>query len=222
MCKIDVFGIQFSNAANIAKFVRKEFIYYIMLGLKLLTDPRWANIAESNLEEILTDHAWCEQKAATNAITLITNNSEHMDLVEELTAIAIEEMQHFQMVVEIIKERGYTLGRERKDDYVGRLVKFSRRDGSRNNAFIDRLLFAAMIEARSCERFRVLSQNINDPFLAKFYNDLMISEAGHYTTFLNFARKYTIDVDVDKRWKEWLEFEGELIQSFGNKEAIHG
>ncbi|WP_316781026.1 tRNA-(ms[2]io[6]A)-hydroxylase [Pedobacter antarcticus] len=193
-----------------------------MLGLKLLTDPRWANIAESNLEEILTDHAWCEQKAATNAITLITNNSEHMDLVEELTAIAIEEMQHFQMVIDIIQKRGYTLGRERKDDYVGRLVKFSRKDGSRNSAFIDRLLFAAMIEARSCERFRVLSLNIKDQELAKFYHDLMISEAGHYTTFLNFARKYTIDIDVDKRWKEWLEFEGELIQGFGKKEAIHG
>jgi len=145
-----------------------------------------------------------------------------MDLVEELTAIAIEEMQHFQMVVEIIKARGYTLGRERKDDYVGRLVKFSRRDGSRNSAFIDRLLFAAMIEARSCERFRVLSQNIKDAELAKFYHDLMVSEAGHYTTFLNFARKYTIDVDVDKRWKEWLDFEGELISTYGNREAIHG
>jgi len=193
-----------------------------MLGLKLLTDPRWANIAESNLEEILTDHAWCEQKAATNAITLIANNSEHMDLVEELTAIAIEEMQHFQMVVDIIKKRGFTLGRERKDDYVGRLVKFNRKDGSRNSAFIDRLLFAAMIEARSCERFRVLSLNIKDQELAKFYHDLMVSEAGHYTTFLNFARKYTIDIDVDKRWKEWLEFEGELIQSYGNREAIHG
>lgn len=193
-----------------------------MLGLKLLTDPRWANIAESNLEEILTDHAWCEQKAATNAITLIANNSEYMDLVEELTVIALEEMQHFQMVVELIKQRGYTLGRERKDDYVGQLVKFSKRDGSRNTAFIDRLLFAAMIEARSCERFRVLSQHIKDPELAKFYHDLMVSEAGHYTVFLNFARKYTLDVDVDKRWKEWLEFEGELIQSFGNKEAIHG
>jgi tRNA-(ms[2]io[6]A)-hydroxylase len=193
-----------------------------MLGLKLLTDPRWANIAESNLEAILTDHAWCEQKAATNAITLIANNSEYMDLVEELTAIAIEEMQHFQMVIDIIKERGYTLGRERKDDYVGRLVKFSKKDGSRNTAFIDRLLFAAMIEARSCERFRVLSQNIEDKALAKFYYDLMVSEANHYTTFLNFARKYSIDVDVDKRWKEWLEFEGELIQSFGNKQAIHG
>lgn len=179
-----------------------------MLGLKLLTDPRWANIAESNLEEILTDHAWCEQKAATNAITLIANNSEHMDLVEELTVIALEEMQHFQMVVDLIKQRGYTLGRERKDDYVGRLVKFSKKDGSRNTSFIDRLLFAAMIEARSCERFRVLSQNIKDPELAKFYHDLMVSEAGHYTVFLNFARKYTIDVDVDKRWKEWLEFEG--------------
>ena len=193
-----------------------------MLGLKLLTDPRWANIAETNLEEILTDHAWCEQKAASNAITLITQNSEHQDLVDELTAIALEELQHFQMVINIIKERGYTLGRECKDDYVGQLVKFSKKDGSRNQAFIDRLLFAAMIEARSCERFRVLSQNIQDKELAKFYHELMVSEATHYTTFLNFARKYTIDVDVEKRWKEWLEFEGNLIKSYGNREAIHG
>lgn len=193
-----------------------------MLGLKLLTDPRWANIAESNLDEILTDHAWCEQKAASNAITLITQNPEYEDLVHELTAIAIEEMQHFQMVIDIIKERGYTLGRERKDDYVGHLMKFSKKDGSRNQAFIDRLLFAAMIEARSCERFRVLSTNIEDKELAQFYHDLMVSEANHYTTFLNFARKYTTDVDVDKRWKEWLDFEGELIQSYGKKEYIHG
>lgn len=193
-----------------------------MLGLKLLTDPRWANIAESNLEEILTDHAWCEQKAASNAISLITQNSEHEDLVHELTAIAIEEMEHFKMVIDIIKARGYTLGRERKDDYVGKLMKFAKKDGSRNQAFIDRLLFAAMIEARSCERFRVLSKNIKDEELSKFYYDLMVSEANHYTTFLNFARKYTIDVDVDKRWEEWLAFEGELIQSYGKKEHIHG
>lgn len=193
-----------------------------MLGLKLLTDPRWANIAESNLEEILTDHAWCEQKAATNAITLITYNSEHEDLVHELTEIAIEEMEHFQMVIKIIKERGYVLGRERKDDYVNQLMRFCRKDGSRNMAFIDRLLFAAMIEARSCERFRVLSQNIKDDELSKFYYDLMVSEANHYTTFLNFARKYSTDVDVDKRWKEWLTFEGELIQSYGNTHQIHG
>ncbi|WP_313368599.1 MULTISPECIES: tRNA-(ms[2]io[6]A)-hydroxylase [Sphingobacterium] len=193
-----------------------------MLGLKLLTDPRWANIAESNLEEILTDHAWCEQKAASNAISLITQNSEFEDLVHELTAIAIEEMEHFKMVIDIIKERGYELGRERKDDYVGQLMKFAKKDGSRNQAFIDRLLFAAMIEARSCERFRVLSKNIKDQDLAKFYHDLMVSEANHYTTFLNFAKKYTKDVDVDKRWKEWLEFEGNLIQSYGKKEQIHG
>ena len=193
-----------------------------MLGLKLLTDPRWADIAERNLEEILTDHAWCEQKAATNAITIITYNSEHEELVHEMTAIAIEEMQHFQMVIDIIKKRGYTLGRERRDDYVGQLMKFCRKDGSRNMAFIDRLLFAAMIEARSCERFKTLSQNIKDDELAKFYYDLMVSEANHYTTFLNFARKLSTDVDVDKRWKEWLDFEGQLIQSYGNKEAIHG
>jgi len=193
-----------------------------MLGLKLPTDPRWANIAESNLEMILTDHAWCEQKAASNAISLITQNSEYEDLVHELTAIAIEEMEHFKMVIDIIKQRGYTLGREQKDDYVGQLMRFSRKDGSRNMAFIDRLLFAAMIEARSCERFRVLSSNIKDEYLAKFYHELMVSEATHYTTFLNFAKKYSVDVDVDKRWKEWLEFEGQLIQSYGNKEQIHG
>lgn len=193
-----------------------------MLGLKLLTDPRWANIAESNIAEILTDHAWCEQKAASNAITLITQNPEHEDLVHELTAIAIEEMQHFQMVIDIIKARGYTLGRERKDDYVGQLMKFSKKDGSRNQAFIDRLLFAAMIEARSCERFRVLTKNIKDEELAKFYYDLMVSEANHYKTFLHFARKYTTDVNVDKRWQEWLDFEGKLIQSYGTKEYIHG
>jgi tRNA 2-(methylsulfanyl)-N6-isopentenyladenosine37 hydroxylase len=193
-----------------------------MLGLKLLTDPRWANIAESNLEEILTDHAWCEQKAASNAIFLITNNSEHLEFVQVMAEIAVEEMQHFKMVTDIIEQRGYTLGRERRDDYVNQLMKFCKKDGSRNTSFIDRLLFAAMIEARSCERFRVLSKNIEDKELAQFYHDLMVSEATHYTTFLGFARQYAEDVNVEKRWAEWLEFEGELIQSYGKSGAVHG
>lgn len=193
-----------------------------MLGLKLKTDPRWVNIVESNIEEILTDHAWCEQKAATNVITIITYNSEHEELVTELLKIAKEEIDHFQMVHEIIKERGLTLGRERKDHYVNELFKFLKKDGSRNDAFVDRLLFSAMIEARSCERFKVLSQNIKDKKLADFYRELMISEAGHYTTFLGFARKYSEKVDVDKRWAEWLIFEGELISNYGTKETIHG
>lgn len=193
-----------------------------MLGLKLLTDPRWANIAEKNLEVILTDHAWCEQKAASNAISIITQNPEHKELVEVLTDIAIEEMEHFKMVIEIIYARGYTLGREEKDHYVGQLFKFMKKDGSRNQALIERLLFAAMIEARSCERFRVLYQNIEDRELAKFYYDLMVSEANHYTVFLNFARELSESGDVDKRWQEWLKFEGELITSYGKKEFVHG
>lgn len=193
-----------------------------MLGLKLLTDPRWANIAEGNLEEILTDHAWCEQKAATNAITIITYNSEYEDLVTTMLEIAIEELEHFKMVHEIIKERGYSLGRQRKDDYVNQLFKFMKKDGSRNDAFIDNLLFAAMIEARSCERFRVLSENIKDKSLADFYRELMISEASHYATFIKFAKKYSEKTDVDKRWKEWLDFEGQLIQNYGKNETVHG
>lgn len=193
-----------------------------MLGLKLATDPRWVNIVESNIEEILTDHAWCEQKAATNAIYIIVNNSEKEELVTEMTRIALEEMEHFQMVHNIIKEKGLVLGRERKDNYVNDLVKFAKKDGSRNDALVERLLFAAMIEARSCERFKVLSKNIQDPELAKFYRDLMISEAGHYTTFLGFAKQYQENINVDTRWKEWIEFESSIIANYGKQETVHG
>ncbi len=193
-----------------------------MLGLKLATDPRWVNIAESNIEEILTDHAWCEQKAASNAISLITQNSEKEELVTALMLIAQEEIEHFKMVHDLIKERGITFGRERKDSYVNELFKFMKKDGSRNDALCERLLFSAMIEARSCERFKVLSENIKDPELAKFYRDLMISEAGHYTTFLGFARKYADNVDVDKRWAAWIEYETSIIVNYGKQETIHG
>jgi len=193
-----------------------------MLGLKLKTDPRWVELVETNISEVLTDHAWCEQKAASNAISLITLNPEKTDLVNQLMEIAQEELEHFRMVHEIIIERGFDFGRERKDDYVNQLYKFCKKGGSRDEALVDRLLFSAMVEARSCERFRVLSENIDDEELAKFYKDLMISEANHYTVFLGFARKYGGRVDVDKRWAEWLAFEGELIQSYGKKETIHG
>ncbi|MCB9426009.1 MAG: tRNA-(ms[2]io[6]A)-hydroxylase [Flavobacteriales bacterium] len=194
-----------------------------MLGLKLKTDPRWVRLVESNIEEILTDHAWCEQKAATNAIFLITHNSEKPELVAELLEIAREELEHFQMVFDIIKERGLTLGRERKDDYVNQLFKFMKKDGSREDSLVERLLFAAMIEARSCERFKTLSENINDKELAIFYRDLMESEAGHYTTFLNFARQYGRSIDyVNQRWNEWLAFENDLITQYGKEETVHG
>ena len=193
-----------------------------MLHLKLETDPRWATIAEENIEEILTDHAWCEQKAATNAITIITNNSQYEDLVTDLLELAKEELEHFQMVHNIIKARGYRLGRERKDSYVNELYKFMNKGGNHLQSMVDRLLFSAMIEARSCERFKLLSQRIKDPELSKFYHDLMISEAGHYTTFITFARKYGKDIDVDQRWKDLVEFEGEVIKSYGKSESIHG
>ena len=172
-----------------------------MFKLKLPTDPRWANIAEDNLEEILTDHAWCEQKAATNAIGLITMVPEHTEMVTELTAIALEEMDHFNQVHEIIKKRGGVLGRTRKDDYVNDLYKFIIQ-GSREDYLVDRMLFAAMIEARSCERFRVLTENIKDEELKVFYRDLMISEANHYTTFIGFARTLGDPEKVNQRWEE--------------------
>ena len=193
-----------------------------MLGLKLPTDPRWVKLVEGNISEILTDHAWCEQKAASNAISTIVRYPELTDLVEELTRIAQEEMEHFGMVVEKIKARGWALGHERKDDYVGELSKFIKRGGSREEQLVDRLLFAAMIEARSCERFKMLSERIDDEDLASFYRDLMVSEAGHYTTFLGFARQYHGGVDVKARWQDFLDFEAEIMQRYGTKETMHG
>ncbi len=193
-----------------------------MLGLKLPTDPRWVNIVEKNIEEILTDHAYCEQKAASNAISLLVSYPEHTDMVDTLLSIAKEELTHFEMVHQKIKERGYKLGRERKDEYVNDLYGFMRKGYTRNYVLVDRLLFAALIEARSCERFKLLSEEIADEDLRNFYKELMISEAGHYTTFIGFARKYGAGHDIDKRWKEWLDFEAGVIGKYGKKETMHG
>ena len=192
-----------------------------MLGLKLPTDPRWADIVASNIDDILTDHAWCEQKAATNAMTIIINNPELTDMVCDLIALAKEELDHFEQVHNLIKSRGKILGREQKDEYVIDLFKFMDR-GSRESALVDRLLFSAMIEARSCERFKLLSEKLEDIELAEFYRNLMISEAGHYTTFISYARKYAEKIDVDKRWQEWLAYENEVISNYGKRESIHG
>jgi len=194
-----------------------------MLGLKLETDPRWVNIVEKNIEEILTDHAYCEQKAATNAISVLISFPYHSDLVDEMLKIAKEELTHFEMVHQKIKERGLKLGFERKDEYVGELYKFMRKGHNQKIVFIDRMLFSALIEARSCERFKLLSEQIDDADLKLFYNELMISEAGHYTMFIGFARKYGSEVeDVDARWQQWLNYEAELLKNYSKKETIHG
>ena len=191
--------------------------------MKLPTDPLWVkNVVESNIEEILTDHAFCEQKAASNAITLIVQNPNLSDLVQEMAMLVQEEMDHFKRVHDLILARGYTLGRERKDNYVNELMQFVIKGGSRQDQLIDRLLFSAMIEARSCERFKVMSEHINDKELSDFYYELMVSEAGHYTMFINLARKYAGNIDVEKRWKEFLEYEAKVIQNYGKSETIHG
>jgi tRNA-(ms[2]io[6]A)-hydroxylase len=193
-----------------------------MLGLKMPTDPRWVNIVEKNIEEILTDHAWCEQKAATNAISIIVKNPGRAELVDELTKIAREEIEHFGMVHEKIKERGFKLGSERKDEYVRDLSKFIRTGGTPLDQMIGNLLFSAMIEARSCERFRILSEEIQDDDLKSFYRELMESEANHYTVFLRLARKYGEREKVDALWTEFLEYEAQLMLKYGKKETMHG
>jgi tRNA-(ms[2]io[6]A)-hydroxylase len=194
-----------------------------MLGLKIPTDIRWAQLAETDLEALLSDHAWCEQKAATNAISTIVRYPQETTLVEALTAIAQEELAHFGQVLEKLRGRDLTLRHEQKDDYVGELARFIRQGGSRKQQLVDRLLFSAMIEARSCERFKMLSEKLEDPDLRQFYWDLMVSEAHHYKTFISLARDHAgPDIDVDGRWQEFLAHEAEVIQRFGQSSTIHG
>lgn len=193
-----------------------------MLHLKLPTDPRWVNIVEKNIEEILTDHAYCEQKAASTAISFIIGFPDHTELVSEMSDLVIEEMSHFKMVHALLIDRGLHLGRERKDPYVHKLRFYFRKGGSRTESLVNRLLVAALIEGRSCERFRLLSEELEDPKLKNFYRKLMISEAGHYAMFLNFARKYGDRKEVDKKWQELLDFEAQVMKDLSKGETIHG
>ncbi|SDS03047.1 tRNA-(ms[2]io[6]A)-hydroxylase [Polaribacter sp. KT25b] len=193
-----------------------------MLGLQFETETSWAEIAKDNLQQILTDHAFLEQKAASNAVSIIINYSEETELVKEMSNIAIEEMQHFKMVHLLMVKRGMVLGREQKNDYAIRLQKFFNKTKDRTDALIQRLLVAALIEARSCERFKVFSENMEDEELSKFYNNLMVSEANHYTTFLQFARQYQDREIVDKKWNALLNFEAQMMRERGNVAKIHG
>ena len=184
-----------------------------ILGLKLVTDPRWVDLASISLSEILTDHAWCEQKAATSCITLITKYNDKEKLVNELAPIVTEEWGHFRQVITELNRRNLPLGRQRKDVYVNKLLEFQKKGGSPEERFLDHMLTMALIEARSCERFKRLSEGLEDDYMKKFYRKFMESEAGHYTLFINLADTYLPKETVRKRWKEWIAYETELIQS---------
>lgn len=184
-----------------------------ILGLRLPTDPRWVNLAEIDIADILTDHAYCEQKAATTCITLIQRYSDKELLVESLSPIVTEEWGHFRAVLAEIKKRGLTLGKQRKDIYVNQLLEFQRKGGHPTDRFLDQLLTMALIEARSCERFKRLSEGLNDAYLRRFYRKFMESEAGHYTLFIKLAEHYIDKKTVRQRWKEWLVFEKNVMQN---------
>ena len=184
-----------------------------MYGLKLPTDPRWANLASLSIEDILSDHAYCEQKATSTGITLIQQFSELDRLVEEVTPLVQEEWGHFRMVLDQLKKRNLKLGPQRKDYYVSALYDFLKKGGSREQQLLEKLLFSAMIEARSCERFRVLSLHIDDEELRSFYKNLMVSEAGHYRLFIDLATTYCGKETTMKRWGEFLEGEAEIMKN---------
>lgn len=182
------------------------------LGLELPTDPRWADVAEKNIADILIDHAYCEQKAASSCISLIVQYPEKQKLVETLVPVVAEEWNHFERVIAELKKRGIPLGRQRKDEYVEGLQKLIRKGGSRDEQLVEKLLMNALIEARSCERFKLLWKNISDRDLSSFYYELMVSEAGHYRNFIDLAKEYLPAARVTARWKELLEEEATLVK----------
>ena len=182
------------------------------LGLELPTDPRWTDIAQKNLKDILIDHAYCEQKAASSCISLIVQHPDREKLVDALSPVVAEEWEHFRRVLAELKKRGYSLGPQRKDDYVDELTKFIKKGGSREQHLVEKLLLNALIEARSCERFKILWKNVSDKDLSEFYHELMISEAGHYKSFLHLAKEYVPEEYVMHRWEEWLEHEAEIMR----------
>lgn len=184
-----------------------------VLGLNLPTDPRWTNIAEKSLPEILIDHAYCEQKAASSCISLIVQYPDKTELVEILTPVVAEEWSHFERVLEEMRKRGIPLGKMRKDEYVIALKDLIRKGGNREQQLVEKLLMNALIEARSCERFKLLSQHISDDDLKKFYYELMVSEAGHYANFIDLAKKYMPEDYVNNRWSEFLTAEAEILNS---------
>jgi len=183
-----------------------------VLGLNMATDPRWANIAEMNLRDILIDHAYCEQKAASSCISLIVQYPDRTDLVDMLTPVVAEEWAHFERVMEKLRARGWALGPQRRDDYVERINALMRKGGSREDQLVERLLINALIEARSCERFRLLWKEIGDKELSTFYYELMVSEASHYKNFLALAKKYKPREVVDQRWREILAGEATILE----------
>jgi tRNA-(ms[2]io[6]A)-hydroxylase len=183
-----------------------------ILGLQLPTDPRWVDLAAISLEDILTDHAWCEQKAATSCISLISRYPGRQRLVEELSPIVTEEWGHFRLVLAELQKRGLQLGPQRKDLYVNKLREFERKGGIETQRFLDQLLSFALIEARSCERFKRLSEGLDDPYLRQFYRRFMESEAGHYHLFIGLAETYLDKTTVHRRWKEWLAYEAEVME----------
>jgi tRNA 2-(methylsulfanyl)-N6-isopentenyladenosine37 hydroxylase len=184
-----------------------------ILGLQLPTDPRWVNLAEMSLEEILTDHAYCEQKAATTCISLIQRYNQKEKIVTELSPVVTEEWGHFRLVLAELHKRGLKLGKQRKDEYVNALFQFSQKGGDEEGRLLDQLLMMAMIEARSCERFKRLSEGLGDDYLRKFYRRFMESEAGHYTLFIELAETYIDKEKVRNRWKEWLNYEAGIINT---------
>lgn len=190
-----------------------------MLNLKSATLPEWLPSVRSHLDELLIDHAHCEKKAAGTAMNLIFAYVDRVELVRELTAIVNEELEHFAQVLDLLERRGIRFRRLKPSDYGRRLNDLVRKQEPYKA--VDRLLVAALIEARSCERFAILRDEINDPELADFYGSLFESEARHHATYVRFAREFADEDVVRDRLEALAAAEAEIVSTLGPLPRMH-
>lgn len=180
-----------------------------MLSLRSTTGLRWRQQVEADLPSVLIDHAHCEKKAAGTAMGLLVAYVEHEALCHEMTVIVNEELEHFRLVLELLKERSIRFQRIKPSSYGARLHKLVRTQEP--GRAVDRLLIAGLIEARSCERFARLSEFITDNRLRDFYASLFESEARHHSTYVQLAHHYASHAAVRERLEELSLAEAAII-----------
>lgn len=180
-----------------------------MLNLQSATSDQWLIQVDQSLSEILVDHAHCEHKAAATAMSLMGTYIVNQDVCREMTRIVEEELEHFHLVIALLTRRGIPFERQQPGHY-GRELNALVRPNEPQRA-VDRLLIAGLIEARSCERFNLLADHVEDRELADFYRSLFESEARHHTTYVRLAKLFADDVTVRARLIELSRQEAEII-----------
>jgi tRNA-(ms[2]io[6]A)-hydroxylase len=190
-----------------------------MLSLQSASAARWLAQVDAGLDEVLIDHAHCEKKAAGVAMNLLFSYVDHTDLARAMTEIVEEELEHFRMVLDLLERRGIRFRKLSPSAYGPRLHELVRKEEP--GRAVDRLLVAGLIEARSCERFALLGEHVDDADLRDFYRGLFESEARHHSTYVRLAAGFAPEQTVRERLHELAAAEAAIIERGDPQPRMH-